>query len=169
MPQFSDTSVLCPSLADMHDIEWLLCLHVCVAFTDHHGLRLDRSSPDDKFQIAWLGVFNAKGQLENSVTGVWRLRCAHSTGRVRPHAWTQERCACEPHALLCDAIQRSSILLYECEFTEGHRLTTVSKTQVVEALTQQAPERLPRLPKSWLPKEVVMQDKKRGRGKSRKR
>lgn len=119
--------------------------------------------------MVWLGVFNAKGQLENSVTGSWRVRCVHSTGRLRPHAWTQERCACEPHARMSDTIQRSTILLYECEFTENARLTNVSKTQVVEALKAQAPDRLQRLPKTWLPKEYTMQDKKRGKGKSRKR
>ena len=136
---------------------------------DHHGLRLEPSSPDHMLNVVWLGVFNAKGQLENSVTGSWHVRCAHSTGRVRPHAWTQERCACEPHKLLTDTIQRSSILLYECEFTENDRLTAVSKAQVVEALSAQAPDRMQRLPKTWLPKEFTMQDKKRGRGKSRKR
>ena len=119
--------------------------------------------------MAWLGVFNTKGKLENSVTGAWSVRCAHSTGRSRPHPWTQAKCACEPHARLCDTITRSSILLYECEFTEGNRLTGISKTQVVDALRQLAPERLSRLPKTWLPKEVTMQDKKRGKGKSRNR
>ena len=116
----------------------------------------------------WLGVFNAKNQLENSVTGGWLVRCAHATGRVKPHPWTEEKCACEPHAPLCDTIKRSSILLYECEFTPGNRLNNLTKQQVVDAL-KAFPERLQRLPKTWLPIEITMQDKKRSRGKACKR
>ena len=148
----------------------VLIAALCVVrVSDHHGLRTEPTAPEDTFLIAWLGVFNAQGKLQRSVTGGWQIRCAHSSGRVAPHAWTETRCACEPHKRMVDTIERQSILLYECEFTDGMRLNAITKGQVVSAL-KAFPERMKSLPKSWQPKEEVsLQDKCKKKGKARKR
>ena len=138
------------------------------ADVDHHGLRLDPSTPEDTFTISWLGVFNSAGKLENSVTGAWHLRCAHRSGRVAWHAWEEARCSCAPHARMTDIVERKSILLYECEFTDGGRLNSVTKGQVVQAL-KEYPARIKRLPKTWVPKTQTLQDKVKSKGKGRKR
>ena len=129
---------------------------------------MELATDADELKINWLGVFDNKGKITNSVTGTWQLRCAHSTGRVNPHPWTVERCGCAPHALLSDTIQRSSVLLYESEFTGGGRLDKVTKTQVEEALRAH-PAHHKMLPSAWVPKTVTLHDKKKGRGKSRRR
>ena len=129
---------------------------------------MEPPSGEDKFLVYWLGVFEANGKLSNSVTGCWKLRCAHFSGRIRPHAWTEEKCAHAPHTKLSDTIERATILLYESEFTVGRRLEKVTKLQVEEALRAH-PAHHARLPRTWVPKTVTLQDKQKGRGKSRKR
>ena len=143
-------------------------LNMSLMYVDHHGLRVVPTAGEDEFRINWMGVFDGSGKITNSVTGIWRLRCAHSTARLRPHPWTEEKCSCEPHSKLADTIQRSSILLYESECTEQGRLDKVTKTQVEEMLRAHT-EHHAKLPPSWIPKMVSLQDKKKGRGKSRRR
>ena len=162
-----------PLLRAAHDLSRCsLCLPVCgpvvSVCADHHGLRVEPATPADKLSIYWLGVFDSNGKITNSITGIWRLRCTHSTGRIRPHAWAETRCACAPHGKQLDTIERSSILLYESEFTEQGRLDKVTKGQIEEVLRER-PEHHSLLPSSWVPKETTLQDRKRGRGKSRRR
>jgi hypothetical protein len=145
------------------------CAMLLCCLVDPYGLRRVPPSDTDTFEVAWLGVFDAKKQITNSVTGVWALRCAHSSARVRVHPFTQERCGCAPHKLLKDRISRKSILLYEAELTAGGRVNGVTKGHVVEALKKQSAKSYDLLPTAWLPKQVTLQSQKRAKGKSRKR
>ena len=140
---------------------------------DQYGLRRVPSTDTDKFQIAWLGVFDAKHKITNSVTGIWRLRCAHSNNRVKVHPWSAEKCCAAPHSLMVDTIERASILLYDVEFTEGGRLNEVSKTQIVQTLSQLQNKSalFELLPKTWkkTTEPVSLRSKKGGKGKGRRR
>ena len=148
-------------------------MFVCVCvYTDPYGLRRVPPDDSDTFKVAWLGVFDTKNHITNSVTGVWAVRCAHTSSRVRAHPFTPaDRCRCAPHKQLEDTVARKSILLYNVEFTSGGRINTVTKEHVVEALKRQSKECYDLLPPAWLPKQVTLQSQNRskGKGKSRKR
>ena len=58
---------------------------------------MEPATNDDEIPVYWMGVFDSRGRITNSIVGSYSLRCAFATRRVQFHMWDCEVCrVCAP-------------------------------------------------------------------------